>query len=62
MSNKQTYGEYIYQFQKSRYDTIRLLLPKGKKEEIKKYAESSMNDFICRAIEKALEEAKKDAK
>jgi len=60
MSN-QTHSEYIYQFQKKRYDIMRILLPKGKKEEIKKYTRSSLNEFICKAIEKALEEARKDA-
>lgn len=39
------------------YDRINLTVPKGKKEEIREYAESrgeSMNGFINRAIEETM--------
>jgi uncharacterized protein (DUF1778 family) len=43
------------------YDRINLTVPKGQKETIKAYAESrgeSMNGFICKAIEQAMEKEK----
>ena len=43
------------------YDRINLTVPKGQKEIIKAYAESrgeSMNGFICRVIEQAMEKEK----
>lgn len=47
------------------YDRINLTVPKGQKETIKAYAESrgeSMNGFICKAIEQAMEKEKENGK
>lgn len=44
---------------KNNYDRVNLMLPKGKKEKIKEYAEArgeSVNGFINRIIDEAMEE------
>jgi len=49
---------YKNQFQKENYDRITLVVPKGKKETIKEYAESkneSVNGYINRIIEEDME-------
>lgn len=46
-------------YNEANYDRINVSVPKGKKEKIKEYAESkgeSVNGFINRAIDKAMEE------
>lgn len=40
------------------YDSLRIVVPKGKKDKIKAYAESkgeSINGFVNRAIDEAME-------
>lgn len=40
------------------YDSLRIVVPKGKKDQIKAYAESkneSLNGFVNRAIDEAME-------
>ena len=40
------------------YDSLRIVVPKGKKDQIKAYAESkneSLNGFVNRAIDAAME-------
>lgn len=41
------------------YDNLRIVVPKGKKEQIKAFAESkgeSLNGFVNRAIDEAMDE------
>lgn len=41
------------------YDSLRIVVPKGKKDKIKAYADSkgeSINGFVNKAIDKAMEE------
>ena len=48
---------YKNQFQKENYDRVNLTVPKGKKQEIKDFAESngkSLNGFINELIENAM--------
>lgn len=48
---------------RERFDEIRFRVPKGKKEVIQKFAEShgeSVNAFINRAVDKAMEEESLD--
>ena len=45
------------------YDNLRIVVPKGKKEKIKAYAESkgeSINGFVNRAIDEAMENEGED--
>lgn len=47
----------VQKYVKNNYDRVVLTLPKGKREEIKKYAEmedKSMNAFIIQAIEEKI--------
>lgn len=49
--------KYNNEFNAKAYDRINLVVPKGKKEQIKEYAESkgmSTNAFIVKAIEDAM--------
>ncbi len=53
----------VNKYIKSNYDKITLLVPKGKKEVIKAYADElseSVNAFINRAIDEAIEAQKKE--
>lgn len=53
-------SSYKNDFNKLNYDRISLMVPKGKKEEIKKYANAqnlSTNEFIWSAITKVMHEA-----
>jgi hypothetical protein len=54
--NKTKYqNEYI----SKKYDSLRIVVPKGKKDKIKAYADSkgeSINGFVNKAIDKAMEE------
>lgn len=51
--------KYQNDFNKQKYDRVSLMLPKGKKEEIKIHAEKydggSVNAFIQRAIAETME-------
>jgi len=49
---------YKNQFQKENYDRINLIVPKGKKQVIKEFAESkgkSLNGFINEAVDEKME-------
>lgn len=44
---------------KNNYDSVMIRMPKGKKEQIKNFAESkgeSLNGFVNRAIDEAMDE------
>lgn len=50
--------DYKNKWQAEKCDRISLVVPKGKKETIKNYAESrneSLNGFIIRAVDEAME-------
>ncbi len=52
-------AESTNKYQKKAYDRIVILVPKGKKDEYKEYAEKqgeSLNAFIKRAIEHQIED------
>ena len=55
--NKTKYqNEYI----SKKYDSLRIVVPKGKKAKIKAYADSkgeSINGFVNKAIDKAMEKS-----
>jgi len=56
MADKHT--TYKREFNENNYDRIYLTVPKGKKEEIKEFAESkgkSLNSFINDAVKKEME-------
>ena len=47
----------VNKYMKNNYDRVNLVLPKGKKEEAKKHAETmgeSLNKFIGRAIDETI--------
>lgn len=47
----------VQKYVKNNYDRVLLTLPKGKREEIRKYAEmedKSMNAFIIQAVEEKI--------
>ncbi len=47
----------VHKYVKNNYDRIELTVPKGRKDEIKSYAEShgeSVNAFIVRAVNEAI--------
>ena len=49
----------VSKYMKENYDEIKIRMPKGKKAKIKAYADSkgeSINGFVNRAIDKAMEE------
>lgn len=49
----------VNKYMAENYDRINLTVPKGKKEKIKEYAEArgeSVNGFINRAIDEAMDE------
>lgn len=51
----------VNKYMKTNYDRVNLTLPKGRKEEIKAHAESrheSVNSFIARAIDEAMQREK----
>ncbi len=57
--------KYKNEFIAKAYDRINLTVPKGKKAEIKAFAEKkemSVNSFICDAIEKAMSQSSEDNK
>ena len=54
----------VAKYMKGNYDEIKVLVKKGKKDEIKAFAESrgeSVNAFINRLIDETLEQAEKNA-
>lgn len=63
MDNKKPYlinGEYVSKddYNRNKFDSFLVRVPKGKKEEIKTHAESidgSLNKFINRAIDETME-------
>lgn len=49
----------VSKYMKENYDEIKIRMPKGKKAKIKAYADSkgeSINGFVNKAIDKAMEE------
>ena len=53
----------VAKYMAENYDEIKVRMPKGKKEKIKAYANSrneSINGFVNRAIDEAMENEKKD--
>lgn len=60
MAYTQAQKEATARYNKNAYDRIDLVVPKGKRQEIKDFAKSkgmSMNRFICAAIEQAMEDS-----
>lgn len=56
---KGKYTDYKNRYNAENYDSLRITVPKGKKAKIKAYADSkgeSINGFVNRAIDKAMEE------
>lgn len=48
----------VAKYNAENYEQIQIRVPKGEKDKIKAYAESkgeSLNGFICRAIQEAME-------
>ena len=59
MAEKFNKIEYNNKYNAEKYERIALVVPKGKKEKIKSYADSkgeSINGFVNKAIDKAMEE------
>lgn len=49
----------VSKYMKENYDEVKIRMPKGKKAKIKAYADSkgeSINGFVNKAIDKAMEE------
>lgn len=58
MSKSKTSAAVKNRYNKKTYDRIEVVVPKGKKEQIKQHAEQrgeSVNSFINRAIDKTME-------
>lgn len=56
---KGKYTDYKNKYNADNYDSLRIVVPKGKKAKIKAYADSkgeSINGFVNKAIDKAMEE------
>lgn len=61
MSTSKAQQKAVHKYVKANYDRIELTVPKGKKDVIKAHAEASgesVNGFINRAIDEALENDK----
>ncbi|MDE6752847.1 MAG: hypothetical protein K2J59_08775 [Eubacterium sp.] len=61
MAEKEKFNKTKYQneYISKKYDSLRIVVPKGKKDKIKSYADSkgeSINGFVNKAIDKAMEE------
>lgn len=61
MAEKEKFNKTKYQneYISKNYDSLRIVVPKGKKAKIKAYADSkgeSINGFVNKAIDKAMEE------
>lgn len=64
MANPKAQQEATARHNKKAYDRIGVIVPKGKREIIKKFAEShgkSTNRFINEAIDKAMNEAEESS-
>lgn len=58
-NEKGKYTDYKNKYNADKYDSLRIVVPKGKKAVIKAYADSlgeSINGFVNKAIDKAMEE------
>ena len=50
---------YNNKYNSDNYDSLRIVVPKGKKEKIREHAQSkgeSINSFVNKAIDKAMDE------
>ncbi|MDE5670380.1 MAG: hypothetical protein K2I14_02810 [Eubacterium sp.] len=61
MAEKEKFNKTKYQneYISKKYDSLRIVVPKGKKDKIKAYAAGkgeSINGFVNKAIDKAMEE------
>jgi predicted HicB family RNase H-like nuclease len=57
MADKFDKVAYNNKYNASKYDSLRIVVPKGKKDKIKAYAESkgeSINRFVNKAIDEAM--------
>ena len=55
----QAHNKATQKYIKNNYDSVMIRMPKGKKEQIKTFAESkgeSLNGFVNRAIDEAMDE------
>lgn len=58
MADTSKYTAYKNKFQKENYDRINLVVSKGKKDEIKSFAElhgESLNSFVNKAIDEKMQ-------
>ncbi len=58
-------SEYKNKFNAEKYDRVGLMLPKGKKQEVKEHADKkgeSLNGFINRAIDETMQKDKEENK
>ncbi len=58
-------SEYKNKFNTEKYDRVGLMLPKGKKQDVKEHAKKkgeSMNGFIIRAIDETMQKDTEDDK
>ena len=65
MADTSKYTAYKNKYQTEKYDRINLVVPKGRKDEIKAHAESkneSLNGFVNRAIDETIERDKEQTK
>ena len=56
------YDAYKAEFARQNYDTIKLYVPKGKREEIREFAAArgeSLNSFVIRLIDEAMKKGAK---
>ena len=56
---KGKYTDYKNRYNSENYDSLRIVVPKGKKDKIKAFATGkgeSINSFVNKAIDKAMEE------
>lgn len=61
MATTKAQQKAVHKYVKAKYDRLELTMPKGKKAEIKDHAEArgeSVNSFVNRAIDEALEREK----
>lgn len=61
MSDKFDRISYNNKYNATNYDSLRIVVPKGKKAKIKAYADSrgeSINGFVNRAIDETMEQGK----
>lgn len=56
---KGKYTDYKNRYNAENYDSLRIVVPKGKKDKIKAFASGkgeSINSFVNKAIDKAMDE------